>query len=319
MEESHLPNLAKLTVANSPKRMRPNDNDEYTTEKPLETLLYHTLPPIPTTPRIALGGALPPLPINNIYHKNLICSNGQNSVKIPTATLVNEGPLGRRTLLYHSFINPCQPIYKGDPGDLGRIKWYAFESTMSFNFARESTYQPRAVAAAKQAAATDRGCSSKFTVNESFIDVYELRKPIENLMLFNDTRPEQWQRMGGHQDLLQDKLPCINEVANHIDPTIDTESPGTELNFAKRLHEHRFEDYTHPSGWIRLNSGVPLSMAHLKSFDPPVSPQLDRYGIYLAEIGYELMLSAENHKTHLRHLKRVRIEPIKDTDAFNVN
>lgn len=80
---------------------------------------------------IGLGGALPTLPIKNIVQKQLVCEGNRYELQVPTATLIKSNPFGRRTLLYHSFLNPCQPIYKGEAGDPGRVKWYAFEPEMS--------------------------------------------------------------------------------------------------------------------------------------------------------------------------------------------
>jgi len=312
-----LPNLSALSLAVSSavsaKRPRPPDAED---APETETLVVDFLSPYSPLPKgMGIGGALPPLPIKDVVEKTMVCAAHKKELVVPTATLMPVGPLGRKTLMYHSSINPCQPHHKGSDGDLGRVKWYALEPTMSFNFALEASSDPETVKVAN-AAAEAAGCLGDAPANtkNAIMDVYELVRPVENLMLFNDMRVGKWSDMGGQMSVLEGR--CIPTIptgtsadAPAIDPTVDPRSPGHELSFAKLMHTYPFGDGTTPNGWIRLNNAFPL----LRETYPNTQAQM------LVEMGYEVMLSLESHETHLRHVKRVELKSRFASRAYDVD
>lgn len=307
-----LPSLAALAVSVEQKRQRATYDSDDTSDAEaqdqsqgeLETVVVDYIKP--RTLSVGIGGALPVLPISNVVRKRMVCDGSSKELVVPTATLNTSNVYGSKTLVYHSFINPCQPKYKGEVGDLGRIKWYAFDPRMSYNYLLEATGGTTTPEVAKMKAA-EAGCP--LPAPNMMMDVYELVAPVENLMLFNDLSDGAWKAMGGHEPVILTKPLCISEISKEmmesdsdVDPTIDPSAPPQELAFAKRMHTFPFRDGTTSLGWIRLNSAT---RAEPSWYDPK-----DRgKSVLLVEIGYELMLSAENHAKFLKHVKRVKIQP----------
>lgn len=314
-----LPSLAALTLDTGEKRQRTESDDRSDAERKdeLETVVVNYIKPIQYN--VGIGGALPPLPISNVVQKRMVCdANAAKELIVPTATLQPFNVYGRKTLLYHSFINACQPLYKGQVGDPGLIKWYAFEPTMSYNFLLEAMNDKNSVKEAIDAAEKISGCPS--TTPDTFMDVYEVVEPVTNLMLFSDLRDGKWSDMGGHQPLLEDTPLCISSITKEMmeksgegfDPTVDPRSPDSELSFAKRIREFPFEDGTISNGWVRLNNAVPVNP---KWFD---SKDQNKRNFMMTENQYELMLNSDDHAKHLKHIKRVKIQPSFEEILYNV-
>ena len=313
-----LPNLSGLPIG-AAKRQRVDDETQDEKETELETVTVNYLSLLRVSKGVGIGGALPPLPIDNVVRKRMACPlnpDSSTALVVPTATLTPTNVYGRKTLLYHSFINPCQPEYKGQYGDRGRVKWYAFEPEMSYNFLMEAMADQKSVQAAKEAAAENTDCP--LAPPDMMMDVYEVVKSVDNLMIFNDQQDQKWPQMGGQQDLFFPTPSCIPAITDEmaksgsgVDPTVDPLSPNPELSFAKRMHEFPFEDGTRASGWIRLNITVPFKPSY---YDANATGRR----VLMVEMGYELMLSVENHSEYLKHVKRVKIKPSFQDPLYNV-
>lgn len=248
---------------------------------------------------------MPYVPICNLERRTLLCSTGL-TIALPTATLQKVGSLGRTTYLFHSFIDAYQPIYKGMEGDPGRVKWYAFDPQMSFNFALEAL-NDKSTRTAVETKQKNAGNPVRIV---PMMDIYELKVDIPNLLLFSDMREGIWTLMGGQQPILELQPPCTPMEMAQEDPTIDPRSPPSELQVAKWLNSYTFEkEKTQPTGWIRLNNGTEIP----KTVFP-------KRGKMLLEIGYELMLNLEGHDKVLQHVKRVELKLETAVDEqLNVN